>query len=239
MIQQSIHRREELIEHFPYCKVISCLTLAPQLACSFFHFPIRLSLRLLFCRISDILLTSNCSGIAIASILHNLESYAFVGKNKDEVKLVTPIHIRIGEKAFGTSPGFGELMYTIRATYSEDFTNLKTYVLNTIKNNAEMSKLQLDFEWVEEFPNTSNNSGCVEMVTQSAKELQLNVVELTYPFRWSEDFGHFLAKYPGALFGLGAGNDHPAVHNPDYDFPDELIGTGINLFFNIYKSLLF
>jgi amidohydrolase len=176
---------------------------------------------------------------AIASILQNLESYAFIGKNKDEAKLITPIHVRIGEKAFGTSPGFGEMMYTIRATYTDDFENLKNYALNTIKTYAKRTKLQLEYEWAEEFPNTINNNQCVDIVKKSAENAGMKMIELSYPFRWSEDFGHFLAKYPGALFGLGAGNEHPAVHNPDYDFPDEIIESGVKLFFHIYKSLLF
>ena len=41
------------------------------------------------------------------------------------------------------------------------------------------------------------------------------------PFRWSEDFAHFLRTTPGALFGLGAGDSHAALHTPDYDFSDE------------------
>ena len=53
-----------------------------------------------------------------------------------------------------------------------------------------------------------------------------------------KDFGHFLANYPGALFGLGSGTDQPALHNPDYDFPDELIETGIRIFYNIYNIIL-
>jgi hypothetical protein len=31
--------------------------------------------------------------------------------------------------------------------------------------------------------------------------------------------------FSGAMFGLGSGTT-PALHNPDYDFPDEIIPTG-------------
>ena len=40
------------------------------------------------------------------------------------------------------------------------------------------------------------------------------------------------------MFGLGAGLDTPALHNPDYDFPDELIDTGVQLFGGIIDQFL-
>jgi metal-dependent amidase/aminoacylase/carboxypeptidase family protein len=44
-----------------------------------------------------------------------------------------------------------------------------------------------------------------------------------------EDFGLFTQHYPGAMFGLGSGTDS-ALHNPDYDFPDDIITTGVSIF---------
>jgi hypothetical protein len=39
------------------------------------------------------------------------------------------------------------------------------------------------------------------------------------------------------MFGLGAG-DVPALHNPDYDFPDEIIPHGIFMFHHIINQLI-
>ena len=39
------------------------------------------------------------------------------------------------------------------------------------------------------------------------------------------------------MFGLGAGEDCPAIHNPDYDFPEELIETGVDLFSEIIHQI--
>jgi metal-dependent amidase/aminoacylase/carboxypeptidase family protein len=46
----------------------------------------------------------------------------------------------------------------------------------------------------------------------------------------------FYTSILGAMFGLGSGS--PALHNPDYDFPDDIILTGINLFHQISKQIL-
>jgi len=64
------------------------------------------------------------------------------------------------------------------------------------------------------------------------------ITELSTPFRWSEDFGIFTDKYKGAFFGIGAGKECPQLHNPDYDFPDDIIGIGIKMFYGIILDLL-
>jgi metal-dependent amidase/aminoacylase/carboxypeptidase family protein len=39
------------------------------------------------------------------------------------------------------------------------------------------------------------------------------------------------------MFGLGAGKDTPALHTTDYDFPDEIIPTGIKIFGQIIEEI--
>jgi metal-dependent amidase/aminoacylase/carboxypeptidase family protein len=59
------------------------------------------------------------------------------------------------------------------------------------------------------------------------------------PMRWSEDFGRFGddgAK--AALLYLGAGENLPQLHNPDYDFPDALIPVAADLFCQILQDIL-
>jgi metal-dependent amidase/aminoacylase/carboxypeptidase family protein len=40
------------------------------------------------------------------------------------------------------------------------------------------------------------------------------------------------------MFGLGSGVNSPALHNPDYDFPDQLIETGVKVFSGIIDGIL-
>jgi metal-dependent amidase/aminoacylase/carboxypeptidase family protein len=40
------------------------------------------------------------------------------------------------------------------------------------------------------------------------------------------------------MFFLGAGENHPSLHNPDYDFPDDLIGIGARVFMRTLRNLL-
>ncbi|NBQ50018.1 MAG: amidohydrolase, partial [Marivivens sp.] len=52
-------------------------------------------------------------------------------------------------------------------------------------------------------------------------------------------FGRFGHVSNAAMFLLGAGTDMPALHNPDYDFPDELIKTGANVFIRALQQLAY
>jgi len=78
---------------------------------------------------------------------------------------------------------------------------------------------------------TTNHPEAVALVEAAAK-----AGDEAYP--WSEDFGWFTRRFKGALFGLGAGHEAPALHSPEYDFPDSLIPLGIGLFEGLIERLL-
>jgi metal-dependent amidase/aminoacylase/carboxypeptidase family protein len=60
--------------------------------------------------------------------------------------------------------------------------------------------------------------------------------EGTLPMRASEDFGRLRAICPSAMFFLGAGEKHPALHNPDYDYPDDLTTIGARVFMAVIRK---
>ena len=62
--------------------------------------------------------------------------------------------------------------------------------------------------------------------------------EAGLPMRASEDFGTFGHRARSAMFFLGAGETHPALHNPDYDFPDDLITIGARIFIRTMRNIL-
>ena len=156
-----------------------------------------------------------------------------------DLTLVTVIYSRIGEISFGTSPGYGELMMTLRA-YEDNDMNLLTKMLeNYILKTANEYNLRYEINYSEVFPTTFNDKRCVEHISKAAKKLNLEIIHKSKPFSWSEDFGYYTQKYKGGFFGLGSGLQHPPLHNPNYDFPDEIIETGIDVFFHIYKQIFF
>lgn len=180
----------------------------------------------------------NNPAFAMGEILKGVEKYSKPEHEEKGIKLITPIYNRLGEKAFGTTPGYAEMMFTIRATYTQDFEDLKNETLELIKNTAGKHNLKLDISWTEEFPNTTNDEKCNKLLRDVADKLNIETITPEVPFRWSEDFGHFTHAFKGALFGLGSGENQPALHNPDYDFPDKLIETGSAIFYAVVEQLL-
>ncbi len=176
---------------------------------------------------------------AVASIIQKFN--ALIGKIEQEsfdFGLITIIHVNIGEIAFGTSPGDAEVYATLRANTDENLELVKSKCSKIVEEISKDEKLKFEITWTEAFPATVNNAEAVDAVKTAARQLNLNLNEINTPFRWTEDFGHFTKVSKAALFGLGAGLNTPQLHNPDYDFPDDLIPTGINIFHKIIKQIL-
>ncbi len=171
----------------------------------------------------------------IITKLHELRDNKMIFK---DFILLTTIHIQLGEISFGTSPGYAEIRVTLRAFENEDMELLTSNCENIIAAISKEEKLSHDISYSEAFPATVNNDVCVGLVEQSANQLGLGIEYIEKPFKWSEDFGYFTEKYSSCYFGLGSGKSQPQLHNPDFDFPDDIIETGINLFFSLYKRTI-
>ena len=143
---------------------------------------------------------------------------------------LTVTHVAIGEETFGVTPGHAEIWLTLR---SQDDDSLKKLTDNTIalcEYVASEFKLKFSHSIHEAFPTTMNSAKETDVVEQVAKELKLSVNAIKEPFPWSEDFGRFGAVCPICLFGLGCGFEHEPLHSPNYEFEDEIIDTGIDVF---------
>jgi metal-dependent amidase/aminoacylase/carboxypeptidase family protein len=152
--------------------------------------------------------------------------------------LVTVVFAKLGEIAFGTSPGNAEIMATLRSYSNDDMQLLTERAKAIVKENAFRHNLKFEISFTEEFPATINNKESIEDIEKAVISNNFKHRYLSDPFRWSEDFGHFTQSFPGALFGLGSGENHPQLHNPDYDFPDSIIENGVRMFYEIYSQIV-
>ncbi|MCF8302425.1 MAG: amidohydrolase [Bacteroidales bacterium] len=176
--------------------------------------------------------------LAVSEIIAALNKLSFNKKLFQSLTFLTFINIKLGERAFGTSAGYAEVMTTLRSYSNDDMEQLSEKAENVIRKIAEKERLSPSFEWVEEFLAVVNDKQCNDLIKRTAKSLDKKIMTREEPFRWSEDFSHFTNQYKGALFGLGSGLKQPQLHNPDYDFPEDIIETGVNMFSGIYNELL-
>jgi amidohydrolase len=176
--------------------------------------------------------------LAIAEITIYFNSKINSDVTSKEYCLITPIHISMGEKAYGVSAGYGEIHFTIRSNSNAQMKSIETHLEESVKEIASKYKLDLNINWTQSFQANENNVEAVNYIRKAASNLHLDSLEKNLPFTFGEDFGLFTQQFKGAMFGVGAGENTPALHNPDYDFSDELIETGISLFRQITKEIL-
>lgn len=174
---------------------------------------------------------------AIAALIEQLPHLPqSLGKDESSA-LVTVVHANLGVDAFGVAPGDGMLMATLRSIDNELQSSLMAHAEQLARQEAERFGLQIKLSNGETFSACTNDLQASDFIRKSARKAKCSIAELTKPYRWSEDFGLFGQVSKSALFVLGAGDDCPQLHNPDYDFPDELIPTGMELFENIARDL--
>ncbi len=147
--------------------------------------------------------------------------------------MATLIGIRCGQKAFGMAASDGELYLTIRAHLNRDLDALEDKIIAFCREKAENGGITFAYEHIDAFPGTENEDNCVRKVEAAAEKAGYKLFRLQEPMRWSEDFGWYLMKCPGAYFGIGAGKNYPALHTPEFEYKDELIESTVSMFENI------
>ncbi|MEQ8407769.1 MAG: amidohydrolase [Gammaproteobacteria bacterium] len=172
----------------------------------------------------------------LAALINALQPLPAELANPDEIAFSTIVGAQLGEKAFGTAPATAQLWLTLRSELDSTMQNFVAYAEQAVQQLAQQAGLTAAIHYADVFPATVNASAPVAMVKQAAMQQDLLVPE--HPFRWSEDFGVLTARYPGALFGLGAGTEQADLHHSDYDFPDALITIGCSVFLNIIEQAL-
>ncbi|MGG7567198.1 amidohydrolase [Rhodovulum sp. DZ06] len=170
-------------------------------------------------------------GPALARLIPGLTALGAGGDPADPgFSLVTVTHARMGEPAFGVAPGAAEIWATLRTQRDAAMDALVKAAEALARQAAEDAGLALSITWHDVFLHCENAPEAVDILSRALAAENVPVSPAGLPMRASEDFGRFGAVAPAAMFLLGAGEDAPALHNPDYDFPDALIPTGARVF---------
>lgn len=171
-------------------------------------------------------------GLAVAEIINKFDG--FNGAN-GVFRQSTLICVRVGEPAFGTSAGHGEVMFTLRAFTNSEMERLLADANNAVDEIAGRHGLTVTRTLVEPFRATENHPECVNVLMRQCVS---DVIVKEEPFRWSEDFAEYLLRWPGAMFGMGSGEQHAELHHPEYDFPDELIEPAAQMFLRLAQGTI-
>ncbi len=155
--------------------------------------------------------------------------------NDDDFFLSTLTHLKLGEESFGITPGKLTLFYTLRAARDEVLDDKKQKAIKIIESHFE-KPFQLNVQSLDVFPATINHQKAVYFLRKAIANKGYNANELPAPIRWSEDFGYFTRRWPGAYFGLGIGSAN-ALHTPLYDFNDDVLEVGHNIYLGLIEAI--
>lgn len=151
---------------------------------------------------------------------------------------VTLTHLRLGAPSFGIAPGEAEVFLTLRSLTDAGMDALRRAALALIETEAAAQGLAAQWSWHDDFAACTNDPAAVARLRAACAATGLPVAPGA-PMLASEDFGRFgSAGARAAMLLLGAGEDHPALHDQRYDFPDVLIAPGVALFRAVLDDLL-
>ncbi|MEO5759596.1 MAG: amidohydrolase [Mesorhizobium sp.] len=156
----------------------------------------------------------------------------------DDFSMLTVTHASMGEAVFGIAPGEAQVWATLRTRRDGNMANLCAATEALVIEIAGQHGLSAQWDYHEIFVASVNAPDAVESLRRALDEEGVAQGEEGLPMRASEDFGIFGHGAVSAMFFLGAGEQHPALHNPDYDFPDDLIPIGSRIFMRTARNLL-
>ncbi len=101
---------------------------------------------------------------------------------------------------------------------------------------------EIEFDYLRRYPSTINHVPETAIAAKIAAEVagDSRVTTDTPPVMGGEDFAFMLEKVPGCYLFIGNGDGEGAcmVHNPNYDFNDEILPVGATYFSRLVETVL-
>ncbi len=175
---------------------------------------------------------------AISRLMPQLAALGGGSFTSDDFAMATVTHASMGEPVFGVAPGRAEVRATLRTRLDARMADLCTAAEELAREAAAADGLTCSIDYHEIFVASLNDAEATAHLAAALDAEGISHDGEQLPMRASEDFGLFGHGSRSAMLYLGAGVDRPNLHNPDYDFPDDLIPIGTRIFMRAAKNLL-
>jgi hippurate hydrolase len=179
--------------------------------------------------------------VVAAHIVTALQSIVSRNVRPLDSAVVSTTRINSGE-AYNVIPQTARLSGTVRAFSSEVIDLVEKRMIQIAKGIAEGfgATVKVDFRVI--FAPTINHAQEAEFAAKICQEIVgADRVERNPPLIMaSEDFSFMLNKVPGCYINIGNGQGEGAceVHNPGYDFNDEVLPIGAGFFARLIETRL-
>jgi amidohydrolase len=162
--------------------------------------------------------------------------------------VISATMIHTGE-AINVVPDSAEIRGTVRTFSIEVLDLIETRMREIATGLAATFGATCEFEFTRVYPPTVNHAAETEFVRRTLAQVvgEANVVPFE-PTMGAEDFSFFLQEKPGCYFTFGNGDGTHRegghglgpcmLHNPSYDFNDELIPVGASCWVRLAEAWL-
>ena len=163
--------------------------------------------------------------------------------NPQEVAVLSITAITCAE-AYNVIPHTAHMKGTARTFSNETMALIENNLVRTSKGIATAMGAKADVDFRVVFPPLINNNDEVQFAGDVAASVvgEQNVNRMNDLINASEDFSYMSNVVPGAYVTIGQGSDDDGwaceVHNPHYDFNDEIIPIGSSFFAKLVETKL-
>ncbi len=160
---------------------------------------------------------------------------ALQGLVSRESSINDPAVVTIAKIDAGTShniiPETAKLYGTVRTLNESKRQRIKRRLEEVIVGITKAFNAKVEIEFLHNCPATINDTRLVQLIEEVALDSfgPNGVGAIQNPSMGAEDFSYFAQKVPSVMFHLGLG-EHPICHNPSFDFVDETIPIGVEVF---------
>ncbi len=186
---------------------------------------------------------------AALQIANGLQGVITRNKKPIDTAVLSITQIHAGD-AVNVIPDNATLAGTVRTFSVEVLDLIETRMRQIVEATARAYDCEVDFEFRRNYPPTVNSAKEAAFATEVMRELvgEANVDARVEPTMGAEDFSFMLLEKPGcyAFIGNGSGGHRDAghgigpcmLHNPTYDFNDEILTLGSTYWVSLVQRFL-
>ena len=125
-------------------------------------------------------------------------------------------------------PGLAVLKGDARSFSPDVSAQIEAEMRRIAGGMAQVYAIEAEVEYTREFLSLVNDGELVDEAMQAGRNVFETVRLAEAPQTSSEDFAQFLSAVPGCFSFIGNGETSFPLHNPNYDFNDEVLPLGAN-----------
>jgi amidohydrolase len=179
--------------------------------------------------------------VASAQVINALQTMVSRYSNPVDPLVISVTRMHAGSEAYNVIPRTVTLGGTMRTFSPELRANAPKRMDDLVRRVAFGFEVNAKVVWMDHgFPPTINNEEQARKALSAAiKTVGLErVTQNCKASMGAEDFSHMLEKKKGAYVFVGAGEKTAPLHHPQFDFNDELLNVGSELFVNMAMESL-